>query len=80
MAVDPAHSRRGLGSLVLQRLETRAADLGATVVTLNARQEAQEFYRKHGYRVRGPAPLLFGTIPHFKMEKPLNPQSDNTIT
>src|SRR5215211_1869714 len=71
MAVDPAWSRRGLGRRILQELESRAWKLGATTVVLNARAEVQRFYERSGYRVTGAAGLLFGSIPHVRMEKQL---------
>ena len=72
MAVHPAWSRRGLGSRILAELEVRAATMGAQTVVLNSRQEAHEFYRRHGYELAGEANTLFGAIPHVRMRKVLD--------
>jgi len=71
MAVDPAAERRGVGRLLLTGLEAEAARLGCRIVTLNSRSSAQTFYERHGYSVNGPAPTLFGVIPHVRMSKEL---------
>lgn len=71
MAVDPGSAGLGLGSQILAALEVRAAELGATQVVLNAREAAQPFYIKHGYRRSGPAETMFGVIRHDAMEKSL---------
>ena len=71
MAVEPTMARKGLGSRILAELESRASTLGARVVVLNSRQEAQDFYRRHGYEVTGQAHTLFGAIPHVRMRKSL---------
>lgn len=73
MAVEPKWQGKQLGSRILGLLETRALAAGAHKVVLNAREEAAGFYVKHGYQVTGPAGLLFGSIPHLRMEKPLHP-------
>lgn len=72
MAVDSSWRRDSLGSRILRALESRARDQGATEIVLNARKEVTPFYLRHGYRIVGEAPLLFGTIPHFRMQKDLS--------
>jgi N-acetylglutamate synthase-like GNAT family acetyltransferase len=71
MAVDPALAGRGLGSQILKALERRAAELSVAEVVLNSRAEAEPFYILHGYRRAGPAPTMFGVIPHYAMAKTL---------
>jgi ribosomal protein S18 acetylase RimI-like enzyme len=71
MAVDPRWQGRGLGSTVLRELERRARAAGATSVVLNAREPAQRFYDRHGYRVEGPADTLFSGMVHVRMRKQL---------
>lgn len=71
MAVDPSAQGRGLGSLVLRGLEERAREAGARTIVLNARETARRFYDRHGYRVEGPAPRLFGGVDHVLMRKDL---------
>ena len=72
MAVDPAWACKGLGSRILAELERRAVEKGAERVVLNSRDEAQKFYRRHGYEVVGKADTLFGAIGHVRMEKALH--------
>ena len=45
---------------------------GMTAIVLDAREHAVRFYLKNGYVVTGDSYLLFGQIPHSKMEKQLN--------
>lgn len=71
MAVDPRAQKCGLGSRVLRSLEERARDAGAKRIVLNARESAQHFYERHGYRVEGPADRLFGGLDHWRMSKDL---------
>lgn len=69
MAVLPAFQRCGIGSALLQALEDTAREWQATTILLNARDNAQDFYQSHQYQITGPAPTLFGSIGHVKMEK-----------
>jgi ribosomal protein S18 acetylase RimI-like enzyme len=69
MAVDTAHQRQGIGLQLLQALENRAAELGATRIVVNARESALRFYRKQGYEAEGPGHVLFNSIAHMKMRK-----------
>ncbi|XUL93736.1 GNAT family N-acetyltransferase [Streptomyces galilaeus] len=62
---DPAHQRRGLGSLVMAALADVAAGQGAAVGVLGATPEGRALYERVGWRVlapltsavRGPDPL-----------------------
>ncbi len=69
MAVDPNWRGLGLGGRILACLEGQAVTAGAGLIVLNAREEVAAFYARHGYRDVGSAGLLFGVIPHLKMEK-----------
>jgi ribosomal protein S18 acetylase RimI-like enzyme len=71
MAVDPQSQGRGLGSLILCEFERRARAAGATSIVLNARDDAQRFYRKHGFVLVGPAETIFATVKHVRMRKDL---------
>ena len=71
MAVDPQWQGRGLGSAILRELERRARTAGASSIVLNARDTAQQFYERHGYRTEGPADTLFGGVAHVRMRKHL---------
>ncbi len=71
MAVAPGFQGRGFGGGILRELERRAKVAGATSVVLNAREDAQRFYARHGYRVIGPAPTIFSAVKHVRMQKDL---------
>ena len=72
MAVEPDCRSRGLGKSILVELERLARRQGMTTVVLDAREHAVGFYLKNGYEITGDSYLLFGAIPHSKMEKQLN--------
>lgn len=69
MAVATNHQRSGIGTLILETLETRARLLGATSIVLDARETAIGFYRKRGYVPTGPGHMLFRQIAHVQMCK-----------
>ena len=73
MAVDPAWSRKGLGSKILAELEAHARSRGAQTMILNARDQALPFYERHGYVTSGKAHALFGgAVAHVRMKKQLS--------
>jgi len=69
MAIEDGFQGKGVGTIVLKELETKIKERGAKLITLNARETAVNFYKKHGYRVVKKSHTLFGSIPHYKMEK-----------
>lgn len=71
MAVEPEWQRQGVGAAILATLEAAAIDNGMRRIELDARESALAFYSRRGYAVTGPAPTLFGTIPHRRMAKTL---------
>ena len=71
MAVEQGHERRGIGSMVLESLQNHAIETGITMVWLNARISAVEFYECRGYRIVKPSKTLYGTVQHHRMEKSL---------
>jgi ribosomal protein S18 acetylase RimI-like enzyme len=71
MAVEENYLGKGVGSLILRELEKRIKEKGGIYVVLNARESAVDFYKKHGYDIVEKAHTLFGSIPHFKMQKNL---------
>ena len=72
MAVEPDCRSQGVGQAMLNELERLAKRQGMTAIVLDAREHAVRFYLKSGYVVTGDSYLLFGEIPHSKMEKKLN--------
>lgn len=75
MAVDTAWQRHGFGTRLLLALEKRAGTLGARRITLDARETALRFYRKHGYEACGPGHVLFSSVAHVRMEKQIDQDS-----
>ncbi|QIX61922.1 GNAT family N-acetyltransferase [Hymenobacter sp. BT18] len=71
MAVHPAWQGQGVGQAVLTYLEAEARRRGLTECVLHARAAAVPFYERAGYAVVAPSHTLFGSIPHFLMQKPL---------
>ena len=71
MAVDPQAQSHGLGSLVLRECERRARAAGATSIVLNARDDVQGFYVRHGFVAIEPGETIFSVIKHVRMRKDL---------
>jgi len=69
MAVDKTCCGHGLGSRILSGLEDRARSEDVTRIVLNARDNAINFYRRHGYMIEDTADTLFGEVRHFRMRK-----------
>jgi len=69
MAVRTELQGKGLGKKIIEYIEQRAMDLKLKTIVLDARINAVKFYEVCGYKVVGESYLLFGIIPHFKMEK-----------
>src|ERR1700738_3349943 len=71
MAVEPSYTGRGVGSVILEALETRAKRAGATHIVANARESALSFYKKKGYHSIGQADTLFESLVHWRVYKSL---------
>jgi len=71
MAVHPAWQGRGAGRQILEYLEEMGRRQGFTELVLHARQLAVPFYTRLGYAVVAPSHTLFGSIPHFLMQRQL---------
>jgi GNAT superfamily N-acetyltransferase len=52
LAVLPAHQKSGIGSAILQHIETDLISQGANEIHLQARPTAKPFYEKNGYRAK----------------------------
>jgi predicted GNAT family N-acyltransferase len=76
MAVRESWMEKGIGSLILTKLEQFAKDNGANKIMLYARENAIDFYLKRGYFNQGPAHNLYGEIPHLHMTKTLVSEID----
>lgn len=71
MAVESGHNGRGIGSLILEKLEAHARERGARRIVLNARESAIPFYRKHHYLQCGRTNTEFEAVVHWRMVKDL---------
>ena len=71
MAVDEQVRGYGVGTILLTELEAIARKQGASVVVLDARENAVSFYAGHGYQVIADGHTLYGVIHHKKMLKNL---------
>lgn len=71
MAVDQTWQGKGLGKLILKRLEEEAKNWGLKKIELQARENAVDFYTGQGYLMEEKSFLLWGQIQHYKMGKQL---------
>lgn len=71
MGIHPAYQGKGLGALLLEYLENKAKEMGATTMMLHAREKAVSFYIRNGYETVQESYLLFDSIQHYKMVKQL---------
>ena len=52
LVVDKEHEKKGLGASLLAELEEKAAEAGATSITLSTKSyQAKDFYLKQGYEI-----------------------------
>ena len=75
MAVAESARGKGLGALVLRALEQQGLAWGCAQLTLNARENAFQFYHKLGYLPGRQLEPLYG-IAHQQMTKTLRLQAD----
>jgi [ribosomal protein S18]-alanine N-acetyltransferase len=62
VAVEPAHRRRGIASVLLNECERRAHQNSAALITLEVRRSntaALELYRQFGFRAVGIRPNYY---------------------
>lgn len=71
MAVHANYQQQHIGTLLLNALEQVAKKQETKKVILHSREQACEFYLKRGYVVIEPSHVLYGLIPHYRMEKEL---------
>ncbi|RDC64569.1 GNAT family N-acetyltransferase [Adhaeribacter pallidiroseus] len=69
MAIRPDQQGKGLGNLILKHLEDIARQWQVKQLTLQARENALNFYRRNGYKEIEKSHVLFGEIQHYKMAK-----------
>jgi N-acetylglutamate synthase-like GNAT family acetyltransferase len=71
MAVHPNFQGKGLGKLIVAKLEEQANAIGLTTIELQARENAVEFYKSQGYVVKEMSFKLWDIIQHYLMTKEL---------
>lgn len=69
MAVENEWQGKGIGKMILDELEKRVIEKGAKKIVLHARESVVKFYEKNGYNIVKRSHTLFGSIPHYLMEK-----------
>lgn len=69
--VAPQARFRGVSAALLKALEARAAERGASEITLLSTETAHRFYLARGYRDIGPSLGKFGTASSYPMAKEL---------
>ena len=69
MAIEEEWQGRGVGGMILSKLEEKIKEKGVKHIVLNSRDIAIDFYEKHGYEIVKEAHTLFDVIPHYKMRK-----------
>ena len=68
-AIHKNYRREGLGSYLMKDLEQIAVKNKSNYITLNARDNAINFYKKLGYKVLKKTFLLYKKIQHYEMRK-----------
>lgn len=68
MAVLTTHRRRGIGTRLLNELETEARRRGYAGLRLSAQLSWKDFYTRHGYAPAG-EPFDEAGVPHMEMTK-----------
>ena len=71
MATKSCCREQGVGSKILNELESIAYSHDIGKIFLNSRSEAVNFYKKNGYISINKAEYSFGSILHYRMEKSL---------
>lgn len=71
MAVSDDFQGKGLGKLVLQKLEEEAMAMGLVWLELQARENALAFYKANGYELKETSFKLWDIIQHYLMAKKL---------
>jgi N-acetylglutamate synthase-like GNAT family acetyltransferase len=71
LAVEEEYRRQGIALKLMYYIEGLAIKLRISSIILNARQTAQDLFKKLEYKILKEGHLLFGEIPHFVMWKKL---------
>lgn len=69
MAVADNYQGKGLGKLIVNKLEEEALKLNLQILELQARENAVEFYKSCGYSIKEKTFKLWDIIQHYLMTK-----------
>ena len=72
MAVDPDYRGKGLGKLIVLKLEEEAKQMGLTDIELQARENAVKFYKSQDYIIKETSFKLWDIIQHYLMAKKIS--------
>lgn len=71
MAVHPNYQGKGLGKLIVAKLEEEALNNKMHTIELQARDNALQFYKTCGYVIKEKSFILWDIIQHYLMIKEL---------
>ena len=71
MAVNNGFQGKGLGKLIVAKLEDEAKRMQLKTIELQARENALDFYKNQGYILIETSFKLWGIIQHYSMSKHL---------
>lgn len=71
MAVNKVFQGKGLGKLIVVKLEDEAKRMQLKTIELQARENALDFYKSQGYIVKETSFKLWDIIQHYLMSKHL---------
>ena len=69
MAVSPNYQGKGLGKLIVLKLEEEARLIQISTIELQARENAVPFYQSQGYVITEKSYKLWDSIQHYLMTK-----------
>jgi N-acetylglutamate synthase-like GNAT family acetyltransferase len=69
MAVNNSFQGKGLGKLIVAKLEDEAKRLQLKTIELQARETALDFYKSQGYSIKDKSFRLWNIIQHYLMNK-----------
>lgn len=71
MAVMEDYRGMGVGKQLVTAAEKEVLNRGCSLIWMNAREKAVNFYLEQGYQTRGELFEITGVGPHYYMEKPI---------
>lgn len=71
MAVDEEIRLKGIGTKLLENLIDKSKIEGKKKIILHSRESAVDFYKKNGFILIEKSHIIFNSIQHYLMEKPI---------